>query len=353
MTSRRDDAEDTPFGPPGIFGRAVSQHLCDIIIPTRNRPEPLQRCLRSLAGQSFREFGIVVVDDHSDEPLEAAVAEVVATADFAITPTVLRMSTPSGPSAARNAGVAASQARYVIFLDDDIVADRHLVAIHLSEVRLAEDADVPIVTRGPFVEPPDWSPTAWNLWEARMATRGTNALVRGDYTMTWRQFHTGNNCMPTDLFRAVGGFDESFKRLEDDEFGLRIHEEGCEFRFLPSALAWHYSNRTLEAWLAIPRGYAHYTVLMDRRYPDSGYLATRKRELARSNVLIRMVRAAAGGPRRTRLGVGIATGVGRASHKLGLTPITMAAFSLAFDLTYCESMRETEASDVQPPPRHG
>jgi GT2 family glycosyltransferase len=327
--------------------------LCDIIIPTRNRPEPLQRCLRSLANQSYRDFGIIVVDDHSDEPLAPAVAEVVAEGGFAIEPTVLRLPQPSGPSAGRNAGVAASDATYVLFLDDDVVVDRHLVEVHLSEVRQGEGAALPVVTRGPFVEPVDWNPSAWNLWEARMATRGTIALVRGDYEITWRQFHTGNNCMPRALFEAVGGFDESFKRLEDDEFGLRIHEEGCEFRFVPAALAWHYSSRSLEAWLAIPRGYAHYTVLMDRRYPQAGYLEARKWELSQSNALVRAARVVAGGPRRTRLAVRAATGLGSLTHRIGLTPVTMAAFSLAFDLTYVQSMRDTEASDEQPPPRTG
>lgn len=329
----------------------MDQRLCDIVIPSRNRPEPLQRCLRSLANQSARDFGIIVVDDHSDQPLDAAVAEVAAESSFDIEPTVLRMPRQSGPSAARNAGVAASSARYVLFLDDDVIVDRHLVEIHLSEVRLGEGADVPIVTRGPFVEPTDWNPTPWNFWEAQMGTRGTNALVRGDYEITWRQFHTGNNCMPTDLFRAVGGFDESFKRLEDDEFGFRIHEEGCEFRFVPSALAWHYSNRSLDAWLSIPKGYAHYTVLMDRRYPRSDYLEIRKRELAQSNALIRFARRVAAGPRRTKVAVAVATRLGRVSHRLQLEGVTMAALSLAFDLTYVESMRETEASDIQPPPR--
>ena len=66
----------------------------------------------------------------------------------------------------------------------------------------------------------------------------------------------------------MGGFDESFKRAEDDELGLRLHRYGCRFHFEPEAIAWHYSNRSLEAWLAIPRAYAHYDIVMDRQYPD-------------------------------------------------------------------------------------
>jgi GT2 family glycosyltransferase len=322
----------------------MTERLCDVIIPTRNRREPLQRCLRSLTNQSARDFGIIIVDDHSDEPLDDAVAEVTKTAGFDIEPTIVRLPTTSGPAAARNAGVAASNAEYILFLDDDVVVDRHLIEVHLSEVRSEDPSGLPVITRGPFLEPVEWDPTPWNLWEARMATRGTNAIIRGDYVPTWRQFHTGNNCMPTELFHRAGGFDETFKRLEDDEFGWRVHEQGCVVRFVPAALAWHYSNRSLESWLAIPRGYAYYTVVMDRRYPESRYVEMRESELAMSSPVLRVARRIAAGPRRTKMAVGLAVALGRATHRLRLDPLTVGAFSLAYDLTFCASFRESQAS---------
>lgn len=318
---------------------------CDVVITTRNRPEPLQRCLASLADQSVRDLGIIVVDDHSDEPIAPAVDAVVARHEFAIPPVVIRLDEPSGPAAGRNAGVAASQAEYIIFIDDDVVVDRHLVEVHLSEVMSAADAEPPIVTRGPFVEPPDWDPTPWNLWEAKMGTRGTNAIIRGDYAPTWRQFHTGNNCLPRRVFEAVGGFDETFLRAEDDELGARLHEYGCRFHFVPSALAWHYSRRSLEAWLEIPRAYAHYTVVIDRMYPHLGYLAQRQRELTMSNPLLRAARRLAGGARRTRVAVAVAVRIALVAHRVRATPITMSALSMAYDLSFADAFRTAVDSD--------
>jgi GT2 family glycosyltransferase len=319
------------------------RRLCDVVIATRNRPEPLRRCLMSLADQTAEDFGIIIVDDHSDPPLDEVVADLVASTKFEHDPVVVRLSEPSGPAAARNAGVAASSAEYVVFIDDDIVADRHLIELHLSEVIRESTPSSPVVTRGPFCEPPEWDPSPWNLWEARMAERGTNAIVAGHYVPTWRQFHTGNNCMSVDLFRAVGGFDETYKRAEDDEFGLRLHEHGCRFHFIPAALAYHYSNRSLEAWLVIPRAYAYYTVLIDRRYPHIGYLRERKAELAQSNALLRLARKVAGGERRTRAVAGLAVAVARTSHRLKLTAVTLPALSLAFDLHFIDSLRTSEA----------
>lgn len=322
---------------------ANDRRRCDIVIATRNRPQPLLRCLRSLAAQSVRDIGIIIVDDHGDEPLNEELDRLTKQVEFPHPPRLIRLPRQSGPAAARNAGVAESSAPYVMFVDDDVVLDRHLVEIHLSEVESAEPSSPPIVTRGPFVEPPDWDPTPWNLWEARMATRGTNAIVRGDYSPTWRQFHTGNNCLPTELFRAVGGFDETFKRAEDDEFGLRLHEHGCRFHFLPAALAWHYSNRSLDAWLSIPRQYAHYTVVIDRRYPHVGYLDDRKRELSSSSALLRAARAICRGTRRTRLAAHASIVLARAAHRVGWTGLMMPALSLAYDLNFVDALRQAEA----------
>jgi glycosyltransferase involved in cell wall biosynthesis len=321
-----------------------------VVIPTKNRAEPLRRCLRSLATQSAQDFGIIIVDDHSDEPIEAMVAELAAEVSFDVDPVVIRLPESSGPAAARNVGVDASDAEFVIFIDDDVVADRHLIEVHLSEVIPGRGSERPIVTRGPFVEPAEWDPTPWNLWEAQMATRGTNALVRGDYVMTWRQFHTGNNCMPVELFKRLGGFDEGFRRAEDDELGMRLEEAGCEFRFVPAALAYHYADRSLEAWLAIPRGYGHYAVVMDRRFPQEGFLADRKAELARSHPLMRAVRTAARGPRRTKAAVSLAVNLGQLAYRARLTKVAMAGFSLAYDLSYSEAIREAEDNETAASP---
>ena len=318
------------------------QRTCDVVIATRNRPGPLQRCLHSLGAQTAADFGIIVVDDHSDESLEVAVREVRESNGFAVPLHLVRLPERSGPASARNAGVDASAAEFIIFIDDDVVADRHLVEVHLSEVRTDRDAGSPIVSHGPFVEPPDWDPPAWSLWEAKMATRGTNAIVRGDYEPTWRNFHTGNNCLPREVFNAVGGFDETFLRAEDDEFGIRLHEYGCRFRFVPSALAWHYPNRSRAAWLEVPRAYAHYTVVIDQMYPHLEYLSHRHRELQASHALLRLLRGLAGGERRTAIAVRVAMRLAEISHRMRLNGVTLGALSVAYDLNYVDALRLAE-----------
>ena len=254
----------------------MSLPSCDVVIATRNRPEALDRCLSGLMEQTHRRFRVVVVDDHGDVSLQPVVDDPrFAELDVTLT----RLERQMGPAAARNAGVAEATGDFCMFIDDDVRPDRHFIDVHLRTVSQSHDPGAPIVSFGPFVQPADWDPTPWNLWEARQAKKEADAMLRGDYEPTWRQFHTGNNCVPVATFREVGGFDPDFTRAEDDEFALRLHDVGCVFTFAPAAIAWHYAHRSLEAWLAIPRAYAHFDVQIDRLHPDADYLANKRREL--------------------------------------------------------------------------
>ena len=320
----------------------VALPTCDVVIATKNRPAALGRCLQGLSEQSHHDFRVVVVDDGSDEPMEAVVERFPTLAA-----TVVRPTDGAGPAAARNAGVAASHGEYVVFIDDDVLPDRHFIATHLETVAQEHEPGRPIVSFGPFVQPGDWpDPTPWNLWEAKQARKEADAMLRGDYEPSWRQFHTGNNCVPVASFRAVGGFDTDFTRAEDDELALRLRDAGCDFRFAPAAIAWHYSNRSLEAWLRIPRAYAHFDVQIDRLHPHMGYLAAKKRELDDRKLPLRVARRVFA-RRRTTLGVQASVAAARLVQRAGRDDLATAALSVAYDLSYVDALRAAEAAPAE------
>jgi GT2 family glycosyltransferase len=307
--------------------------VCDVVIPTRNRPDRLALCLSGLRQQSFRDFRVVIVDDASEIPAQEQVTEEdLDGLDVAF----IRLTQPSGPGAARNAGAAHGSARYIVFLDDDVRPDWRLVQTHLSAV--TADLEDRVVSCGPFLAPYDWDPTPWNSWEARQALKEATALATGVYAPTWRQFHTGNNCLPRGAFDEVGGFDASFTRAEDDELALRLHRLGCRFQFEAQAIAWHYSERSLESWLSIPQAYAHFEVRIDELYPEAGFLARKVFELDQRHVLLRLLRRTARGPAHA-LAVRSAVLAGRALWASGLAEASMLAFSAAWDLAYAASLQ--------------
>ncbi|MCP9484293.1 MAG: glycosyltransferase [Gaiellaceae bacterium MAG52_C11] len=84
-----------------------------VIVPTRDRPEALARCLAALGAQHGRPWETLVVDDGSHD--RARIAELVAAEPRA---RLLRRD-GDGPAAARNAAVREARGTYVCFTDDD------------------------------------------------------------------------------------------------------------------------------------------------------------------------------------------------------------------------------------------
>jgi glycosyltransferase involved in cell wall biosynthesis len=82
-----------------------------VVVPTRDRPGSLRRCLAALAGQT-RPVEVVVVDDGCADPRPVRAAACAAGAR-------LLTLAGDGPAAARNAGAAAAGGEVVLFTDDD------------------------------------------------------------------------------------------------------------------------------------------------------------------------------------------------------------------------------------------
>lgn len=92
----------------------MAQPLVSIIVPTFNRPEALSDCLRSIEGQTFRHFEVVVVNDGGVD-----VANVVARWNARGAINYIRHPENRGPAAARNTGIRAATGDYIAYLDDD------------------------------------------------------------------------------------------------------------------------------------------------------------------------------------------------------------------------------------------
>ena len=90
----------------------MSRPLVSIIITTRNREALIPAAIDSVLKQTQQDFELIVVDDGST----AATQEVLHTYGNRLTS--LRID-HSGPSAARNRGIAAAQADLIAFLDSD------------------------------------------------------------------------------------------------------------------------------------------------------------------------------------------------------------------------------------------
>lgn len=84
--------------------------LISVIIPVYNRQDFIKEAVTSVLEQTYKNFELIVVDDHSTDETKRALS------DFNIK---VIDSTGKGVSAARNTGIRNSKGRWLTFLDSD------------------------------------------------------------------------------------------------------------------------------------------------------------------------------------------------------------------------------------------
>lgn len=113
MNKRRPDS--APSEQPSKLG--ASQPAVSVLIATRNRPDALVDCIKSVLSQDFANFELIVLDDASDDPLRPIVSPQVDDSRIRW----LESDSPSGVAGARNKLVDTAKSNILVFLDDDAV----------------------------------------------------------------------------------------------------------------------------------------------------------------------------------------------------------------------------------------
>lgn len=245
----------------------------------------------------------------------------------------------SGPAAARNHGTRMAEAALVLYVDDDVVAEPDLIEQHLLSHQAHASDQGPVVVVGPMLTPPDYRPSVFVRWEQAMLYKQYEAMRRGDYSATHRQFYTGNASLDRQLLLDVGGFDERFRRAEDVELAYRLAERGTRFVFNENAVGYHYAERSFDSWIRIARDYGKNEVVFDREQSPGDGLMRVGREFESRHVLVKwLTRACVGRPRAessTRL---LTRALVSASDRLGLNALAQHALSGLYNTTYYSGM---------------
>jgi len=231
----------------------VSAAGVSVVVPTKDRPAQLARCLAALAALDYprERLEVVVVDDGGRADLEP----VRAAAPPELRITLIRRA-PGGPAAARNTGAEAADGELLAFTDDDCLPEpawvRELVAA-LSATPGAGLGGTTLnaVPSNPFAE----------------ASAHILDLVYAHYNANpdaARFFASNNLAVPRDAFRELGGFDaERFPHAsEDRDFCDRWIASGRTLRYVPGAVVHHARDPDLRGFVrqhvAYGRGAARY-----------------------------------------------------------------------------------------------
>ena len=108
--------------------RIVKGNDISVVVCTRDRPDDVKSCLRSLCYSRLRPLEVLVVDQSSDGDTARVVGELGRLSPLPVR--YLRLDT-AGLTKARNAGIRASRGEIVAFTDDDCIVD----ALWLDAVR--------------------------------------------------------------------------------------------------------------------------------------------------------------------------------------------------------------------------
>jgi len=87
-----------------------------VIIPVYNASKYIEKTLKSLVSQSFKDFEIIIVDDGSEDDSIEIINKFLLNHDFTF---IVDSQEDKGVSSARNRGLELANGNYIIFLDDD------------------------------------------------------------------------------------------------------------------------------------------------------------------------------------------------------------------------------------------
>ncbi len=200
-----------------------------VIIATFNYSQYLPHALNSLKEQSFIDWECIVVDDGSTDDTSQIVR------DFRQRDSRFRYiwQPNSGPSLARNTGLARSNGRYIQFLDGDDLIQPNKLLLHVAYLEANPSVDLVYGAAQYFSDTiPEhsfYSRSHKNdSWMPKISGTGRHLI----------QHLLENNIMVIEaallrrhVINTIGGFDESLPALEDWEYWLRCALSGFWFQF--------------------------------------------------------------------------------------------------------------------------
>jgi histidinol-phosphate phosphatase family protein len=205
----------------------------DIVIPTVGRPS-LAALLDSLAG-TFEHGGsplprVFVVDDRRPGSVTGG-----PVADRQLGVEVLH-SGGRGPAAARNTGWRASDAEWVVFLDDDVQVTPGWWPALLADLEAAPASVAGVQGRITVPLPQHRRPTDFERNTAGLATA---------------RWITADMAFRRAALLAMGGFDERFRRAyrEDSDIALRMADAG--YRLQLGGRCTRHPVRPADRWVSV------------------------------------------------------------------------------------------------------
>lgn len=219
--------------------RAAGRTPLSVVVPTRDRPQMLDRCLRSVRAALREDDQLVVVDSASSTEAAESIAGVAARHRA----TLLRCDRP-GVNRARNAGWAATRYDLVVFTDDDVEVDAGWADSFAQAARTRADAAFFTGWIGvPAGEDRRWEVAVKDDGLGHPLGPATRGILGQGASLAVRRT----------ALAGVGGWDEAlgsgarFGSAPEVDLFDRLFAAGHTGWFEPAAKAWHHQWRSKPA----------------------------------------------------------------------------------------------------------
>jgi glycosyltransferase involved in cell wall biosynthesis len=207
-----------------------SPPVISVIVPVRNDPLRLGRCLCALRQSTYAAMEVLVMDDASTDDTPAIAQQLGAR--------VIRMEKCGGPGRARNRGAELAAGRYIMFVDADVCVHPQTIerVMHHFEQEPTLDA-----LFGSYDDKPDdrhFVSQYKNLQHHYVHQRASERATT---------FWSGCGAIRREVFMRFGGFNVDYGRpsIEDIELGVRLHQAGLKIAVKKDVHATHLKRWTL------------------------------------------------------------------------------------------------------------
>jgi len=196
-----------------------------VIVPIfRPEVDHLRACLESVRSQTYGQWQLVLIDDHSDDPEVTTLLETAVIEDPRITH--LTLAENQGIAMATQAGLDVASGDYVCFLDhDDLLTPD---ALALAAARLEEDPSIDFL----------YGDEDKLLASGKLGEPSFRPDQNEDLLLAYN-FVSHPVAVRVSLLRSVGGMRPGFEGSQDHDLALRLADAGAKFAHLP-AIVYHW-----------------------------------------------------------------------------------------------------------------
>ena len=199
--------------------------MISIIIPLYNQSKQLDKCLESIAAQTYDNYEIIVVNDRSKDRLSSIYHKYRK--KFGLKMEWINNQSRHGAPYSRNKGFNKSKGEYVLFCDADVIMDNNMLRIMLDALKSNPDCA--------------YAYSSFKFGKKKFSSYpfNKNRLRAMPY------IHT------TSLLRRVDfpGFDEDLKRLQDWDLWLTLAAANHNGIWINKVLFKVQAGGTMSSWL--------------------------------------------------------------------------------------------------------